>query len=117
MRVLSPRMEPPFRVEEGSTACRGGQTPRPVTHEECASQLAWSPPTSTASLWPCEMTYSPNASIKVDFPAPGEPEIPMRKVLRSRSSCQGSNHPVNMASVLPWLMHVVEHRPYQHAPT
>src|SRR5262245_47622633 len=53
MRVLSPRIEPPLRVLDGSTA-------------------------STATRWPWSTTCRPNASMKVDFPAPGAPEMPMR---------------------------------------
>ena len=53
IRVLSPRMEPPVTLEDGSTA-------------------------STATLWPCSMRYSPRASMKVDLPTPGTPEMPMR---------------------------------------
>ena len=53
MRVLSPRIEPPLRVLDGSTA-------------------------STATRWPSATTCSPSASMKVDLPAPGAPEMPMR---------------------------------------
>ena len=53
MRVLSPRMEPPLRSELGSMA-------------------------STANRWPSEVTMFPIASMKVDFPAPGTPVMPMR---------------------------------------
>ena len=53
MRVLSPRIEPPLRWLEGSTA-------------------------STAILWPCAITCRPKASMKVDLPAPGVPEMPSR---------------------------------------
>ena len=53
MRVLSPRMDPPLRSDEGSMA-------------------------STASLWRREVTMLPTASMKVDFPAPGTPVMPMR---------------------------------------
>src|SRR4051794_20536330 len=53
MRVLSPRMDPPERGLEGSTA-------------------------RTATLWPRSMRWSPNASMNVDLPAPGAPLIPMR---------------------------------------
>ena len=53
MRVLSPRIEPPLRSELGSMA-------------------------STASLCLSEVTILPTASMKVDFPAPGTPVMPMR---------------------------------------
>ena len=43
MRVLSPRIEPPLRSDEGSMA-------------------------STASLWRSEVTMLPTASMKVDLP-------------------------------------------------
>ena len=32
----------------------------------------------TATLWPCAVRYFPNASMKVDLPAPGAPEMPSR---------------------------------------
>ena len=53
MRVLSARMAPPRRFEAGSTA-------------------------STAIRRPRAMPARPKRSIKVDFPAPGGPEMPMR---------------------------------------
>ena len=53
MRVLSPRIEPPLRSDEGSMA-------------------------STASLWRSPATMLPMASMKVDLPAPGTPVMPMR---------------------------------------
>ena len=53
MRVLSPRIEPPLRVLDGSTA-------------------------STATRWPCSTRCSPSASMKVDLPAPGAPVMPTR---------------------------------------
>src|SRR6516162_494752 len=53
MRVLSPRMAPPPRFEAGSTA-------------------------STAIRRPSAMPSRPKRSIKVDLPAPGGPEMPMR---------------------------------------
>ena len=43
MRVLSPRIDPPVRVDDGSTA-------------------------STATRCPCEIRYIPSVSIVVDFP-------------------------------------------------
>ena len=54
IRVLSPRIEPPPTVEEGSTA-------------------------STATLWPRPVRNVPKDSMNVDFPTPGAPESPMRR--------------------------------------
>ena len=48
MRVLSPRIEPPLRVLDGSTA-------------------------STATRWPASTRCRPSASMNVDLPAPGAP--------------------------------------------
>ena len=56
MRVLSPRIAPPPRFEAGSTA-------------------------STAIRRPSAMPSRPKRSIKVDLPAPGGPEMPMRTAL------------------------------------
>ena len=56
MRVLSPRIEPPVRADEGSTA-------------------------STATLWPLSISAMPSASIVVDLPTPGEPVMPTRIAL------------------------------------
>ena len=53
IRVLSPRIEPPVRAEDGSTA-------------------------STATLWPVSIRYMPSASMVVDLPTPGEPVMPTR---------------------------------------
>ena len=53
IRVLSPRIEPPVRRDEGSTA-------------------------STATRLPRATRCSPNASMKVDLPTPGTPEMPSR---------------------------------------
>src|SRR3954447_9111383 len=53
MRVLSPRIEPPVRELDGSTA-------------------------STAARWPRPTRCRPNASMNVDLPTPGEPLMPMR---------------------------------------
>ena len=53
MRVLSPRIEPPPRADEGSIA-------------------------STATLWPAWVRKQPKASIKLDLPTPGGPEKPSR---------------------------------------
>src|SRR5574343_951057 len=56
IRVLSPRMEPPVTVDDGSMA-------------------------NTASRLPCPISQTPSASIKVDLPAPGTPEMPIRIAL------------------------------------
>ncbi len=53
IRVLSPRIAPPPRFDPGSTA-------------------------STAMRRPRAIPSSPKRSIKVDLPAPGGPEMPMR---------------------------------------
>ena len=53
MRVLSPRIEPPDRLLDGSTA-------------------------STATRWPAAVRWSPNDSMKVDLPTPGGPLMPRR---------------------------------------
>jgi len=53
MRVLSPRIDPPVRELDGSIA-------------------------STATRCPASTTWRPRASMRVDFPAPGAPEMPMR---------------------------------------
>src|SRR5262245_8945374 len=64
IRVLSPRMEPPVRVEDGSTA-------------------------RTATLWPLPVRWVPSTSIVVDLPAPGAPVMPRRTPLpvNGNSSC------------------------------
>ena len=56
MRVLSPRIEPPVRLEDGSTA-------------------------STATRCPSEVSMVPNASMNVDLPTPGTPLTPIRRAL------------------------------------
>jgi len=56
MRVLSPRIEPPERDEDGSIA-------------------------STATLWPRPVSRVPSASMKVLLPTPGTPEMPTRTAL------------------------------------
>ena len=56
IRVLSPRIEPRERSEEGSIA-------------------------RTASFFFCLQSITPRASIKVDLPAPGTPVIPTRMAL------------------------------------
>ena len=53
MRVLSPRIEPPVRVEDGSMA-------------------------STATRWPRPVSMVPRASSVVDLPTPGGPVRPSR---------------------------------------
>ena len=53
MRVLSPRMEPPDTVDEGSMA-------------------------STATRSPRSTRYTPSASMKVLLPTPGTPLMPRR---------------------------------------
>ena len=68
MRVLSPRIDPPERVLDGSMA-------------------------STATRWPRARRRIPIASTKVLLPTPGTPVIPTRRALpvagrrRPRSSC------------------------------
>ena len=66
MRVLSPRMLPPRRVEDGSTA-------------------------RTATLWPRAVSMVPSRSMQVDFPAPGTPEIPTRCELPAWGSSRTSS--------------------------
>ena len=56
MRVLSPRIEPPLRVLDGSTA-------------------------NTATRCSRSTSERPSASMNVDFPAPGAPEMPTRIAL------------------------------------
>ena len=53
IRVLSPRIDPPVTDDEGSTA-------------------------STATRRPLSIRYSPSASMNVDLPTPGTPEMPTR---------------------------------------
>jgi hypothetical protein len=53
MRVLSPKIDPPDRVELGSTA-------------------------KTATRSPCPVSILPKDSINVDLPTPGVPDSPMR---------------------------------------
>ncbi len=53
MRVLSPSTEPPVRMLEGSTA-------------------------STPTWCPSAVSRVPSASMNVDLPTPGTPEIPTR---------------------------------------
>ena len=56
MRLLSPRMLPPLRALEGSTA-------------------------STATRWPPSISRIPRASMRVLLPTPGTPVIPTRVAL------------------------------------
>jgi len=56
MRVLSPRIEPPDTLDDGSTA-------------------------STATRCPCWIRCSPSASMNVLLPTPGTPEMPRRNDL------------------------------------
>ncbi len=56
MRVLSARIDPPVRRDEGSTA-------------------------STATLRPCLVSMVPSASMVVDLPTPGAPVMPTRTAL------------------------------------
>ena len=56
MRVLSAKIEPPVRRDDGSTA-------------------------STAILCPSPVSMLPSASIVVDFPTPGTPVMPTRTAL------------------------------------
>ena len=67
IRVLSPRIEPPVRAEEGSTA-------------------------STATLWPRPIRNMPSSSMVVDLPTPGEPVMPTRIALpvSGNSACTRS---------------------------
>lgn len=48
-------------------------------------ELAFSTRTRTDTLCPFETRYMPKLSIKVDFPTPGGPERPMRKLFPSRN--------------------------------
>ena len=66
MRVLSPRMEPPETVDEGSTA-------------------------STATRCPRSIRYTPNDSMNVLLPTPGTPLTPMRSACPVRGSKAVSN--------------------------
>lgn len=58
IRVLSPRIDPPEREEEGSTAKTATRRPSPISN-------------------------MPKLSIKVDLPTPGVPDRPIRKAWRS----------------------------------
>ena len=57
IRVLSPRIDPPDRFDDGSTA-------------------------RTATFRPCSTSIIPKLSVNVDFPTPGVPDKPIRKALR-----------------------------------
>jgi hypothetical protein len=77
MRVLSPRIEPPCTLDEGSTA-------------------------STAMRWPRAIRNMPSASMKVDLPTPGTPEMPMRS---ERPLC-GSRAPSSACARRRWSARV-----------
>jgi hypothetical protein len=68
MRVLSPRIEPCERTDEGSIVyaarARDALNGRPADARR-------PPPTSTATRWPFLMSIIPSASMKVDLPAEG----------------------------------------------
>ena len=66
IRILSPRIEPPDRSLEGSIA-------------------------STASRRPAAMARVPKASMKVDLPTPGAPEMPSLTALPACGSNAWSN--------------------------
>ncbi|CAM5368098.1 hypothetical protein FALB51S_01697 [Frigidibacter albus] len=70
IRVLSPRMEPPERAEEGSTA-------------------------STATRSPCAVSIIPKDSMKVDLPTPGVPDSPMRSAWRPDPASASSSAPAS----------------------
>jgi hypothetical protein len=74
MRVLSPRMEPPDTVLDGSTA-------------------------STATRWPWPIRYRPSASMKVLLPTPGTPLMPRRKALAGVRQ-QGGEQLVGLRAVV-----------------
>src|SRR5580704_15024829 len=54
IRVLSPRMLPPLRLDDGSTA-------------------------RTATRWPWSRSWPPSRSMKLDLPTPGTPVMPIRR--------------------------------------
>lgn len=66
MRVLSPRIDPPVRLDDGSTA-------------------------STATRNPSEVSSVPNASMNVDLPTPGTPLMPIRRAFPLCGSSSVSN--------------------------
>ena len=63
IRVLSPRIDPPVDLEDGSIAYRPS-----------FSQML----TSTASFSPKPQICMPSLSMSEDFPAPGDPQNPTR---------------------------------------
>lgn len=65
MRALSPSRLPPVSCDDGSTA-------------------------STATRWPAAHRRRPSASMKVDLPAPGGPDMPMRKEVTAAEEAAGS---------------------------
>ena len=66
IRVLSPKIDPPEREEDGSIA-------------------------STATLSPRPISIMPKLSIKVDFPTPGVPDNPIRSASRPLGSAASSS--------------------------
>ena len=66
IRVLSPRIEPPVRADDGSTA-------------------------RTATRKPCPVSIVPKASMNVDLPTPGVPDKPIRSACRSGSASRSSS--------------------------
>lgn len=84
MRVLSPRMDPPVTMDEGSMVCTGGEVY--IFDLVLTADLAvrtFILRTRTATLSPRRRREQPNASINVLFPTPGGPDMPMRNVCRS----------------------------------
>ena len=81
MRVLSPRIEPPDTLDDGSIA-------------------------STATRCPRSIRSSPSASMKVDLPTPGTPEMPRRIACRCRQARRAARRrapmvvPVDSSSVI-----------------
>ena len=66
--VLSPNMDPPVLVEEGSTA---------YNHDDADdAYVKGFLLTNTATLWPLFTSLTPSVSTSVDFPAPGGPDNP-----------------------------------------
>ena len=76
MRVLSPRIEPPDTLDDGSTA-------------------------STATRCRCFSRCRPSASMKVDLPTPGTPEMPSRNDWPLAGSSALSNSSARAAMVGP----------------
>ena len=74
IRVLSPRIQPPVSVDEGSTA-------------------------STATLWPSSVRCVPSVSISVLLPTPGAPVMPIR-VGAARVRQQRLHEPMRQCCVI-----------------